>query len=447
MAGRATKFALLRSKAVSGTGWASLALMVVQNVWHPLVPKADIPAAWEAIHEILDALPRPDALQWGPTLAGGHAGFALAFGYAALASPGSDRPRLAERALAHLDTSAMYLPGLKTRPGLFSGFTGVAWVVDHFQSISLLEDTGDFNEAVDDALEASLSENSWGSAAELVEGQAGMGIYALGRPAGPRRDRLVRRVIERLEKSALVQDEGTAWPGARDLEPDDHSRGRCGPACIDLGVAHGVPGILGFLGKACRSGFKEAYPMLGSAIRWLMAQRQGRSGEPRFGRSIGPGVPPPVPVRRLSWCYGDLGNAAVLQPLACLGVMAGWRRAILELAMGCAHRKDPWTGIADAGLCHGSIGAAHLFARLHQGTGEGSFLRMSQEAYRKTLTMRCPGEGCGGYVMSLGTPGGEADVEDGREPGLLTGSAGIGIGLLAGVCPLEPGWDGFLALG
>ena len=48
-----------------------------------------------------------------------------------------------------------------------------------------------------------------------------------------------------------------------------------------------------------------------------------------------------------------------------------WEREAVALARSAALRLGE-TSITDAGLCHGTFGASHLFNRMYQATGEAS---------------------------------------------------------------------------
>jgi hypothetical protein len=120
---------------------------------------------------------------------------------------------------------------------------------------------------------------------------------------------------------------------------------------------------------------------------------------------------------------------------------AGWEAVALEVARTAAARgTDPQDSeIVDAALCHGSAGLAHLFNRMHQASGDPLLAEAARAWYRYTVDMQRPGAGIAGY---------EFFAEAGWVPltGLLSGLAGVGLGLLGGVSSREPAWDQFLAV-
>jgi lantibiotic modifying enzyme len=207
----------------------------------------------------------------------------------------------------------------------------------------------------------------------------------------------------------------------------------------DLGLAHGNAGILALLGQACARGVAaaEARALLAGAVPWLLAH-QNPSGSPsRFPTRIVPGQENGS--SRVAWCYGDLGIAVALLVAARGAREPDWERTALGLARGAAARSLEDSGVADAGLCHGAGGNAHLFNRLFQATGDPVLGQAARTWAGRALEMRRPGEGIGGYLTLV--PNQRLEKEWAEDPGFLTGAAGIGLALLALATPIEPSWD------
>ncbi len=121
---------------------------------------------------------------------------------------------------------------------------------------------------------------------------------------------------------------------------------------------------------------------------------------------------------------------------------ASWEREAVDIARAAAGRDVEQSGVVDAGLCHGAAGAAHLFNRLYQATGDPALRAAALTWIEKALAYRQPGEGVGGYRMWIVGEGEELDWRN--DPGFLTGSGGVGLALLAAAAPVEPVWDRLL---
>jgi hypothetical protein len=132
----------------------------------------DAARAWAAIDDVaaqLAALPR-EAFVGEPTLAGGAAGTALFFAYLAGAQEDRGHEEHAGRFLewAQEEVAEGRIP---FGAGLYQGFTGVAWVVEHV--------TGDAQDAIDEHMATYLRRSPWAEDYDLISGLAGFAIWAL----------------------------------------------------------------------------------------------------------------------------------------------------------------------------------------------------------------------------------------------------------------------------
>jgi hypothetical protein len=116
-----------------------------------------------------------------------------------------------------------------------------------------------------------------------------------------------------------------------------------------------------------------------------------------------------------------------------------WWDSALDLALLAARRDPSSTGVEDAGICHGTAGLALVFARLAAYTDDPELRTAASTWLGRTLERWEPGTGCGGFTI-LGLEGWTP------EPSFLTGSAGIGLVLLALSDSEPPSWDRLLLL-
>jgi lantibiotic modifying enzyme len=394
--------------------------------------------AWEAVNAIAQALEA-----WSPgdpgddqaegwldrvvSLDGGMAGQALFHGYLSKAA-GAERH--AARAQQLLDEAIEALATAPLRPALYSGFTGVAWAAEHLSRLldGEVEDE-DMNEEIDQALLTALDRFSWVGDYDLISGLVGFGVYALERFPRPSAVRCLEVIIDRLDGSAEKNGQEVTWFRPPEVLPSA-SRERTPHGYYDLGVAHGVPGIIALLADACRLRVRQdrARPLLEGAVRWLASQHLEGHRVACYPSWVGSGIVEARP-SRLAWCYGDPGIAATLLYAARAVGVEEWEGTALAIAAHAASVAPEDAGVRDVGLCHGALGLAHLYNRIHQAGGGELFADAARLWYRLGLEMRNSEGGIAGWAV---------------DPGFLTGAAGIGLALLAAVTSVEPEWDRLL---
>lgn len=414
--------------------------------WQPILEDSLKHRAQESVYAILDALSmRQRELMNDHSLAGGLAGLAILHGYAArmqaeslhhnVAKTGGGQDHVAstrsclQRATAH----AAEHPGSAS---LYGGLAGVGWALAHLQDRVTGVDCADELAEIDQAILEHLEQSPWPQTYDLVDGLVGFGVYALerGLSAGAA---CLERVIDRLAEMAEDRPDGITWVSHQEWLPLEY-RKRYPVRHYNLGLAHGVPGVVALLGCACTAGVAvaKARTLLEGTVRWLLA-RQMPQGFPS-GISAEHGGRP----ARLAWCYGDPGVAAALLWASRCVAEPDWEREALAIARRAAGRPAEQSGVVDAGLCHGAAGLGHLFNRMFQATGETCLAEATRFWFERTLEMQRPGRGVGGY--EAWEPDEKEQTTWAADPGLLTGAAGIALALAAAISPIEPAWDRML---
>jgi hypothetical protein len=406
---------------------------LLEGVWRQRALEA-VRAIAHALHAGCPAAARQDAAV-DPTLAGGAAGLALFFAHLA-ESRAAAKDEAAARHWLRQAISAM--SDVEAPASLYSGLTGVGWVAAHLGERFPDLDSEPICQEIDEVLLEHLGRSPWPGTYDLIDGLVGFGVYALERgPQAATAVACLERVIGHLAETAERRPDGIAWasrsewlpPEVRDERPSRY---------YDLGLAHGIPGVIGLLGRACAAGVatERARPLLEGAVRWLLAQQE-TAGPAGFPYRIDPGLPP-VPAQ-LAWRYGDPGVAAALLLAAhCVGEPSR-EHAALAAARRAARRPPERAGVFDGGFYQGAAGLGHLFNRLFQATGEAGLQEAAQLWLRRTLQLRRPQGSITGFAAWGPGPDGSLDWTD--APGFLSGTAGIALALLAASSPIEPAWD------
>ena len=417
--------------------------------WRPILEGELAERVRETIEQIGAALPGAPAVSpyseapgEPATLAGGNAGHAIFYSYLAQAW---NREDLAAQAEGFLDQAVEALANEPMGASLYGGFAGVAWSAQHLQGRLYESEEGeDPNEEIDGALSELLA-HPWSETYDLIGGLVGFCVYALERIDRPSARLCLERAIDRLDDLAERQEDGKiSWFTPPEQLPD-HQRETSPNGYYNLGVAHGVPGVVAVLAGACAAGVavEKARPLLEGAVTWLLAHQLPEGMGSRYGYTVSPGVEDRHP-SRVAWCYGDLGLAAAL---ACAARAVGrpdWEAEAIAIAAGSAARPEEEAGVRDAGLCHGAVGNAHIFNRFYQATGDERFKAAAASWYAKALDLRQPGEGIAGFRSWFG--GFQSGPDWIASKGFLEGAAGVGLGLLAAISEIEPEWDRVLCV-
>lgn len=322
-------------------------------------------------------------------------------------------------------------------PHLYGGSVGVAWVFEHLMRCGFTdaidENTNDHVDAV--LLEA--LEQDWQGQYDLIAGLVGIGVYALERLPAASGAELIAGVVGHLEKTARPQGEGVLWWTEPQDLPEKHRSGWPG-GYSNTGLAHGSAGVVGFLAGAVLAGqCKEAAAaLLGSAVVGLLGQRcapNDRSVFAPFCDERGFGNP-----ARTAWCYGDPGVSIALLRAGEALHRPDWIALAVEVARRAAARDEVVVGVADAGLCHGSMGLAHIFGRFGQATGDAYF----NEPARRWLDVTLRIVATDGVGFHRAERNGEMGIAYRADTSFLSGANGTILALLAAVsASSSPDWD------
>jgi hypothetical protein len=245
-------------------------------------------------------------------------------------------------------------------------------------------------------------------------------------------------ILERLAELAEVSGNGTTWftppellpPQQRELYPNGY---------YNLGLAHGVPGIIALLGRMYSAGIAPARTssLLDGAVRWLLQQRLPEKAKSSFAPFIAPDQK--AEDCRLAWCYGDGGLAAAVLLASRHTGNKDWEDEALQIARRAAQRDPESCHVRDVSFCHGSAGLAHIFNRFYQATHDELFAQTSRFWLERTLQFRQPGTGAAGYSVLV--PDEQLNINFQPRYGLIEGVAGVGLPFLAAVTDVEPLWD------
>lgn len=373
------------------------------------------------------------------SLAAGRAGIATYFAYRDLIRPSSGAKEIS---LSLLQQAIDAVAALPASLGLFDGFTGVAWAVHHLNAIAA-EEIADEETCVevDNYLVQWLQTSPSNCQPDLISGLVGIGLYALSRWPRESAKTCLDLVVHHLDETAVYEEAGITWRFSIE-ETWAPMRDWSSTYYYNLGVAHGVGGIIGLLGQATAAGIGSAAQLLAGSTAWLLQQQMPDGESSRFPGFIEPSIAPTPSIP--GWCYGELGLAGSLFLAGRCTTDSKLSEVALDIARRAAKRPlDARTAIRDPAVCHGTGGMAHMFNRFYRCTGEEVFADAARLWLDRVIRIREKGQGLAGYRFFRHS-GGETRLES--DPGFLLGASGVGLALLGLVSDIDTSWDSVLLL-
>ncbi|MCC3776352.1 lanthionine synthetase C family protein [Streptomyces sp. UNOB3_S3] len=365
----------------------------------------------------------------------GDLGMALAYSAADELRPDDGWDRLAFGHAKRLIEA--YTHAVDLGVGLFNGTAGVAYALRalsrggerYRRALHDVEAT--LITRVDEQLAALPPSGGLASSAyDVISGLAGAAMYLLAAgDADERRRDAADRIVEQFCRLVVVPAPLGLWtPPARITEIERARSPHLHDGYLNLGFAHGIPGVASVLGVAAARGsavpgLPEAVSALGGLITDCLVETDYGPDLPYFQ------LPPERQgeqrgLARSAWCYGNLGGAVALAN--CASVDPRFLDTAIRLLESVERRPVELRHIDNPSLCHGVAGqltvqryiatVAAKHGRHWAGPDQGTLDRL--------LAMGDPGAAFG--MRNDNVPGARTD-----SPGFLTGSGGTAVALVS----------------
>jgi lantibiotic biosynthesis protein len=325
-------------------------------------------------------------------------------------------------------------------PTYCTGFAGLGFLVEYIEQKGWIEiDTndllGDIDEYLYDKMMSLIKIGNY----DFLHGAMGIGFYFIYRS---RKTKIAHKYLEdliiELEKQAIVQADGSIkWSFY------DFVRNKIIKDEFNMGLSHGIPSILTFLLKAFRENIlpEKTLKMVRATVKYMLRTKlEPADNNSEFPDYINEEANQAVSTR-LAWCYGDLGVCCSLWQVAITLNDPNLQNEVIAILKRAALKRTiHQTRIVDAGLCHGSAGAAHIFQRFYDWTKVPEFKEAADYWYEVILQMAVHEKGYAGYIAHAPKEYG-GDKPDAT---FLEGISGIGLVLLYKISGLDPSWEELL---
>ncbi|MGC4867342.1 lanthionine synthetase C family protein [Micromonospora sp. DT53] len=386
-----------------------------------------------------------------PSFGQGHAGLALLPLHAARQAVGARREALRQSAFGLLReafgaTRAEPLDG----PGVFAGMSGLALVLSEAVEAeprfgpSLVRLHEQLAERVTSwdlpRVERGVADQHY----DMISGAAGALAYISG----------VADPGERLGQAAEILVDHLIWLGGTPDDPvlpwrfliapemlPEQVRDRSGyeGGYLNLGMSHGVPGVIAALAGAWRAGLRRPghEEVLREMTRWVLEVRKNDSHGPLWTGDVPVGIPPArtgdtVLRDQLAWCYGTAGVSAALLTVAdALGddevrtVAVEGYEAVLQRT-----REFP---VLSPTLCHGLAGLLVICLEFAATTNSELAREFVPVLLAEVMDYAAPDRPL--VFADEDRPGNLVD-----SPSLLNGAPGVALSLLAATAQRRPAW-------
>ena len=266
----------------------------------------------------------------------------------------------------------------KNDTNLAYGYAGLGWTLIDLLDLHLISNEDKMSptfENLDKVIANSLDKDAKDKNFDLFAGLIGKGIYFLKRYE--QEDYVLpylEKIIDIIDEISVKDKIGSYWLTKSVINETEE-------IIISNGLSHGLPSIISFAAECLIKGInvEKSKKIINEATAWVLSKENPTcQGGNKFPLSL------PLseieskkePGNRLAWCYGDLGVALSLLKasvamedieLKLKSMLIIERLIKVDLEVAAYNVKED---CVDLGLCHGAVGVAMMFFRIHELVGE-----------------------------------------------------------------------------
>lgn len=325
---------------------------------------------------------------------------------------------------------------------LFDGLCGTLCTINFLKEKKLLKINNNYisAEIVEYLENGSLKDTLESNHCDLLHGGFGFLLYLTENPHLPNWQNLVQNQLNALKQITVSFTNNrinwrlnTNYLTVDHLNYDNHG--------VNLGLAHGISGIVILLSKLKKMGYSTKY--VEDNIRDGMQLILSTKLENIQSVSLYPSAvlnDTPILDNGLAWCNGDLCIA-----LACWHAWEAtenyeYREAALEI-IDFTCKMDPKNAyVTEFSICHGSAGISHILRKFYWETNNELYKNVSDYWINETLKIKLSTRGTtknNKYIIPENPK---------LELGMLSGLTGIGLTLISAITNKRSNWARYLLI-
>ena len=322
-----------------------------------------------------------------------------------------------------------------------NGLAGFGWLLQYLETQNIFElDADSFLQQFDDYLVAKAEAFYEKNYLDFLHGAMGITFYFLNRWNYTKSEILKKNYeailtthLEQLKKKANVELNYYAyWESLIDTRNNIWG--------INLGLAHGIPGIVRILQLFVGFGFNncgsEVVDLIAKANNFILSTKNRINSFSNYPSWIVENEKSKK--SRLAWCYGDL---TTVYPLFLSNDSNLMKEAMGTWECTLARNTLKLAVIDEACLCHGAFGLGHIYSRVYELTNNEKFDSASKFWFAEGFKLGKNKNGLAGFIVH----GIEFNTWEGKYD-LLNGIAGIGLVMRTVLSQRKPDWDSCLLL-
>ncbi|MBB5441360.1 lantibiotic modifying enzyme [Pedobacter sp. AK017] len=321
---------------------------------------------------------------------------------------------------------------------LSTGFSGLDWLLEHYNHTGILEVNTDevfagHDQELYERMMAELARYHY----DYISGGLGIFMYFLAKAQTEQTRAWLANGMDLLEKMSVSKNGLVSWYDY-DIQNANVNFER-----KNLGLSHGIPGILAVLVRAYAKDVSRKKTMMlirRTADYLLSLYDENSSGISIFAHYDIAGKAPELN-SRLAWCYGDLGICLALTQANTVlkdDKIEGLIRRSLSHAV--KRRDSTETLVHDSALCHGAAGAAHIFHHFYRRYLNPDLKAAAEYWYQVSLDEYAFKDGAESFQRDANLPTYANSI------GFLEGISGIGLAYISYLKPELSGWDEILLI-